>query len=76
MCHDSRAELPQTTRFAIEAQPPDGSWKTLAQGPTSGDCKELKVASTTAQMFRLHLFASRLINAGAGMTIDEFQMVE
>ena len=55
---------------------PDGSWKTLAQGTTSGDCKELKVTSTTAQMFQLHLFASQLINAGAGMTIDEFQMVE
>lgn len=67
---------PQTTRFAVEAQQPDGSWKTLAEGTTIGDFKELKVATTTAQKFLLHVLASNLINAGAGVTLDEVQLFE
>jgi hypothetical protein len=67
---------PQTTRFAIEAQLADGSWKTLAEGGPIGEFKELEVKPTTAQRFRLKILESKLINAGAGATIDEFQLFE
>jgi len=68
--------FPQTTRFTVEAQLPDGSWKLLAEGTTIGADKELKLPPTTAQKFRLKIFESKLINTGSGVTIDEFQLFE
>ena len=65
---------PQTTRFAVEAQQADGSWKVLSEGKTIGADKDVKIKPTTAQKFRLNILESKLINAGAGGTIDEFQL--
>lgn len=66
----------QTTRFAIAAQQLDGSWKTLAEGTTIGEFQELKITPASARKFRLQILASKLINEGAGATIDEFQLFE
>lgn len=67
---------PQTTRFAIAAQQADESWKTLAEGTTIGAFLELNVKPTNARKFRLQILDSNLVNAGAGATIDEFQLFE
>lgn len=67
---------PQTARFAVESQLPDGSWKTLAAGTAIGAFRELKFMPVTAQKFRLHILESNLINAGAGATVDEFELFE
>lgn len=67
---------PQATRFAVEAQQTDGSWKTLASGTTIADFKEINIEPAMAQKFRLRILESKLINAGAGATIDEFQLFE
>jgi hypothetical protein len=67
---------PQTARFTIEAQQADGTWQVLAEGTTIGPHKELQFAPTTARKFRLHILESKLLNAGAGVTIDEFQLFE
>jgi hypothetical protein len=68
------ASYPQTARFAVEAQSADGAWAAIAEGTTIGAFKELKVTPVTAQKFRLHIFESKLVNAGSGMNIDEFQL--
>jgi hypothetical protein len=67
---------PQTTRFAVEAQAADGSWKTLTEGAAIGMHKEVKFPPTIARKFRLHILESKLINAGAGVTVDEFQLFQ
>ena len=65
---------PQTTRFAVEAQQADGSWKVLWEDKIIGANKNVKIKPTTAQKFRLNILESTLFNAGAGVTIDEFQL--
>jgi hypothetical protein len=67
---------PQTTRFAVEAQKADGSWKTLAEGGAIGAFKELNITPTTSRKFRVRIIASALLNAGAGVTIDECELFE
>lgn len=65
---------PQIIRFAAEAQLPDGSWKTLAEGGAIGPHREVRFPPATAQKFRLHVCEDRLIKAGAGVTVDELQL--
>jgi hypothetical protein len=68
------ASYPQTTSFTVEAQQADGSWKSLAEGTTIGEYKELNITPRTAQKFRLHILSAKLVNARAGITIDELQL--
>jgi hypothetical protein len=67
---------PQTTRFALEAKNEDGSWKVVAEGEAIGSDRELKFTPCKAQIFRLNIKASKLVNAGAGVTMDEFKLFE
>ncbi len=68
------SSYPQTTKFAIEAQIEDGTWKSVADGTTIGTKKEVVFAPIKAQNFRLHILESKLDNPAAGVTINEFQL--
>jgi hypothetical protein len=60
---------PSITRFAIEAQQPDGAWRVAATGATIGAEAELEFPPVTAQRFRL-----RIDEAGNMPNIEEFQL--
>ncbi len=70
------SSYPQTTRFAIEAQQADGSWKAVATGTSIGSDKEVTFEPVTAQKFRLNVLESKLINPLSGVTVNEFKLFE
>jgi hypothetical protein len=70
------SSYPQATKFVIEAQMDDGSWKTVAEGGTIGTQKEVVFSAIKAQKVRLRVLESKLINAQSGVTINEFQLFE
>jgi hypothetical protein len=62
---------PSTTEFAIEAPQADGTWKSIANGTTIGNRKELRFAPVTVQKIRLNL-----ISLSGNPNIEEFQVFE
>lgn len=58
------------TKFAIEAQQPDGTWKAILTGTTIGAGKDLNFAPVTAPKFRLNILES----PSETPTINEFQL--
>jgi len=68
------SSFPQASMFAIEAFMPDGTWKSMVEGGAIGANKNLDFKPVKAQKFRLHILEAKLINANAGVTINEFQL--
>jgi hypothetical protein len=68
------SSYPQASKFSFEAQMPDGAWKTVVEGGAMGANKELNFAPVKARKFRLHVQEAKLINAHAGVTVNEFQL--
>ena len=64
----------QTTRFTIEAQQADGSWKVLWEDKLIGANKDVKIKPATAQKFRLNILESKMANPNSAATINEFQL--
>ena len=67
--------VPLVTKFAIEAQQGDGSWKVVAEGDGIGAEKEITFAPAKARKFRLHILESKDPNGGAPI-FAEFQLFE
>ena len=65
---------PQTTRFTIEAQQADGSWKVLWEDKLIGANEDVKITPATAQKFRLNILESKMANPNSAATINEFQL--
>lgn len=64
------ASYPRVSKFSIEAQQPDGSWKEVATGSEIGSSTELKFAAVKARQFRLHILDAK----EDAPTIDEVQL--
>jgi galactosylceramidase len=58
------------TKFTLEAQQADGTWKAIVTGTTIGPDKELKFSPVSARKFRLNIFES----PPETPTINEFQL--
>jgi galactosylceramidase len=59
------------TKFALEAQQPDGTWNTIVTGTTIGAGKEIAFAPVSARRFRLNILES----PSETPTIEEFQLL-